>query len=88
MASGRYVHSRSGYGYVLNVAPDVGQVCDLAGQNAMAEARQLGGPHTDLVCDTQHGYRRWHTRVSTVPSFGSYGSENKWGALRFAIPRI
>lgn len=84
---GRYYANRSGYHYILNLAPDVRQVCELAGSMAMSEARKIGGPSAEYAMDTRPGLRRMHTRVRTVGPAAA-NSERKWHALRNSRPRI
>ena len=88
MGRGRFVPVPSGYAYVLRDAPEVGQICDLAGANAEREAHQLGGLHSEYTHDTIHGMRRWKTRVTTVRTWPSFNSERKNHALRNTIPHI
>lgn len=87
MAKGKFVHSKSGYGYVLNTAPDVGQFCQSVGMTAMRQAQMLGGSSAAYTCDTQHGAHRWHTRVATERTWPAFRSEQKTHALRNTIPR-
>ena len=88
MARSRFVPNSRGYAVVLNISPEIGQICVLAGRNAAREAHQIGGIHSEYTYDTIRGMRRWKTRVSTVRTWPSYNSERKNHALRNTIPRI
>lgn len=88
MARGRYRVNRRGYAYVLNEAPDVRQVCELAGYRTMREAQAFGGPSSSYVTDTISGVTRFHTRVSTERTMAALMSERKNHALRNTIPRM
>jgi hypothetical protein len=88
MARGQYVPNTITYRYILNAAPDVRQVCEAVGHNALREAERLGGAHGEFYTDTIQGRTRFHTRVSTAQTYGAQGSERKWRALRNTIPRM
>lgn len=68
----RFVHNRSGYGYVLNASPEIGNQCQLVGEGlASSMTRQSGA---DYTVDTRHGMTRFHTRVST----SARNSDGSW----------
>ena len=73
MASGRFVVDRHGYGYVLNAAPEIGNYCQLEGERIAASTSRQSG--ADYTVDTQHGWTRWHTRV-TVSILDADGNWN------------
>lgn len=87
MAKGKFVHSKSGYAFILNQASEIRQVCEAAGSNAMREATALGGSSAAYTCDTVSGVTRFHTRVATERTWPAFRSEQKTHALRNTIPR-
>lgn len=68
-----FVHDKYGYGYVLNTAPEIGNYCQLQGEQLAASTMRQSG--ADYIVDTQHGWTRWHTRV-TVASRDAGGAWN------------
>lgn len=74
MANGYFVHDKHGYGYVLNAAPEIGTYCQMQGEHLASSASTQSG--ADYTVDTQHGWTRWHTRV-TMSSRNADGSWNR-----------
>ena len=87
MAKSGYHMYRKGYAEVLNREPEIRDVCQQAGLHAAQEAFAIGGGHAQYVVDTRSGANRFHTRVRTY-GIVAFRSENKWHALRNALPRI
>lgn len=76
MASGGYfVHDRYGYGYVLNASPEIGHYCQLQGE--MVADSAWGHSGAEYTVDTQHGWTRWHTRVTAPSARNADGSWNR-----------
>lgn len=82
------MHNGRGYAYVLNSSPEIRQVCEAAGHNAMREATALGGSSAAYTCDTMSGATRFHTRVATERTWAALRSEQKTHALRNTVPRL
>ena len=75
MANGYFVHDKYGYGYVLNASPEVGHYCQLQGQLMADGAWNYSG--AEYTVDTQHGWTRWHTRVTAPSPHNADGSWNR-----------
>jgi len=75
MAKGWFKVDKYGYGYVLNAAPEIGSYCQLEGERIAASASTQSG--ADYTVDTQHGFTRWHTRVTSPSYRNSDGSWNR-----------
>lgn len=76
MARGGYfVHDNHGYGYVLNASPEIGAHCQLQGEFMAASAGHQSG--ADYTVDTQHGFTRFHTRVTIPQMLSEDGSWNR-----------
>ena len=88
MANGKYVPNRHGYGYILNVAPDVRQVIELCTVRAAQMARSMGGAHSEYNADVRSGLRRFHGRVASARTIAAYNSERKSHALRRVTPYV
>lgn len=84
MAHRGFKPNRSGYRYVLDSSPEVRDVCQRAGDAALAQAARYQG---EWSCDTQRGRVRFHTLVK-ADDYLARKAERDHHALSSARPRI